>query len=128
MGRFGAETQHHLARTLQGGGYCLVPRIRHRIAIVTRQPDGAVAVMPRHQVHARAADEARHKRIRRIGVYLEWRADLLHDGVGHDHDAIAHRHGFDLIVSHVHRRCFLPQLQATNLGAHGFAQVGVERA
>ena len=78
------------------------------------------------QVHRRAADKAGHKDIFRLAVEGK-RIGHLHDrAVTHDTYAVAHRHGLDLVVSHIHhRRCELG-VQARNLRAHVHAHLGVQ--
>ncbi len=52
----------------------------------------------RHEVHARAADEARHVHVHRVVVdFPRWR-NLLQDAILHDRDPVAHGHRLDLVV------------------------------
>ena len=59
-------------------------------------------------------------------VELERVADLLHDAVLHDHDAVAQRHRLDLVVGDVDRRGAKALVQLLELDAHLDAQLGVE--
>ena len=78
------------------------------------------------EVHGGRADEARDEAIERAPVEVERGADLLHQAVVHDDDAVAQRHGLDLVVGHEHRRGRHALAQLLDLEAHLRAQLGVE--
>ena len=78
------------------------------------------------EIHRRRADEARDEQVLRPVVKLERRADLFHQAVMHDHDAVGERHRLDLIVGDVDGRGLQALMQFLDLGAHGDAKLGVE--
>ena len=88
----------------------------------------AVAVRHRHvgEIHGRRADEAGDELVGRLVVELERLAHLLHQAVLHHHDAVAERHGLDLVVGDVDRGGAEPQVQLLELDPHLHAQLGVE--
>ena len=55
-----------------------------------------------HEIHRGRADEARDEAVARPAVELERGADLLHQAVFHDDDAVTEGHGLDLVVSDEH--------------------------
>ena len=72
------------------------------------------------------ADEIRHKLALRVIVDFLRRAHLGDHAAVHDDDLIRNGHGLGLIVGDVHRRDAQRLLDAANLGAHGYAQLGVQ--
>ena len=78
------------------------------------------------EVHRRRADEARDEQVRRLVVELLRPVDLLEHAHAHDRDAVAHRHGLDLVVSDVDRRRAELVLELRDLGPHLDTQLGVE--
>src|SRR5499426_3716932 len=100
-------------------------RQTHAVGALEFQP--AVGVDPAiEEIHRRRADEARDEQVLRPVVKLERRADLFHQAVMHDHDAVGERHGLDLIVGDVDGRSFQALMQFLDFGAHGDAKLGVE--
>ncbi len=92
--------------------------------------DGQPAVVLLHRrldhVHGRAADEAGDEQAHRPVVELLRRGDLLQLALAHHGHAVAHRHGLDLVVSHVDGGDAEVPLQRPDLGAHLHAELGVE--
>ena len=78
------------------------------------------------EVHLRRADEAGDEEVRRMVEDLLRRADLLDEAVAHDDDAVAERHGLDLVVRDVDERGVDLLAQLDDLGAHLVAELGVE--
>ncbi len=78
------------------------------------------------EVHRRRADEARDEQVRRLVVELLRPVDLLEHAHAHDRDAVAHRHGLDLVVRDVDRRRAELVLELRDLGPHLDSQLGVE--
>ena len=78
------------------------------------------------EVHGGGADESGDEAVGGVAVEFEWRGDLLEDAVVHDGDAIAHGHGFGLVVGDVDGSGFELFLQADDLGAGFGAEFGVE--
>ena len=94
--------------------------------------DGGLALLlgdggVRH-VHHRAADELRDEQVLRMRVDFGRAADLLQHALMHDDDAVGEAHRLDLVVRDVDGGRALLQMQTLDLGAHLFAQLGVERA
>src|SRR6266545_2836168 len=79
-----------------------------------------------HEVHGRAADEARHETVDRPVVELLGRAHLLEDALAHDRDPGAHGHRLDLVVGDVHERRAHALVKAGDLGACLDAELGIE--
>ena len=77
-------------------------------------------------VHRRAADEPADEQVDRPVVERLRMRDLLQLALPHHGDAVAHRHGFDLVVCDVDRGHPEPLLQAADLGPHLHAQLRVE--
>ena len=98
-------------------------------AVVETEVDRLAAAagdFARHEVHARAADEAGNEQVRRVVVELERRADLLdHAGAQHD-DAVGKRHRLDLVVGDEDHGRTQAAVQLVDLDAHLHAQFGVE--
>ena len=107
-------------RSAAAAARCAMPSAERREA-VGRGRHGHV-----DEVHGRRADEARHEAVERAPVELERAADLLHQAVLHDDDAVAQRHGLDLVVGDEDRRGRHAQAQLLDLEAHLRAQLGVE--
>ncbi len=79
-----------------------------------------------HEVHRRAADEARDEEVRGpVEDHLRI-AGLLQHAVAHHGDAVAHRHRLHLVVRDVDRRHAQLALHPGDLRAHLHAQAGVE--
>lgn len=78
------------------------------------------------EVHLRRADEAGHEGVCRRVVQLERRAGLLYLAVVQHHDAVAHRHGFHLVVCDVDDGQAELALDAADLRAHVAAELGIE--
>ncbi len=78
------------------------------------------------QVHRWRRKEARDEGVGRIGVDLQWTADLDHRPAPHDADAVAHRHGLDLVVRDVHDGPAQPPMQLDEFEPHLAAQLRVE--
>ena len=77
-------------------------------------------------VHRRRTHEAGDEQVVRVDVDVPRRARLLQDAAVEDGHAVAHRHGFDLVVRDVQRRDAELLLQLGDLGAHLAAELGVE--
>ena len=82
--------------------------------------------LPLQEVHARTADEARDEAVCRFLVKLEGSGDLLYLAVFHHGDAVAHGHGFDLVVGDVDNRRVEAVVQLADLRPHLHAQLGVQ--
>ncbi len=67
------------------------------------------------------------KRVARMVVDLERRADLLDPALVHHHDAVGHRQRFFLVVRHVDGGDAELALQRADLLAQRHADLGVER-
>ena len=78
------------------------------------------------EIHRRRADEARDELVGGLAVNLQRGADLLNPAVAHDHDAVAERHGLDLVVGHEHGRGRNLRMEALDLDAHLGAQLGIQ--
>ena len=91
-----------------------------------RQLEPDIGHRGREEVHRRRSDESRDEQVRRPGVQLLRRPDLLRlPGPQHD-DAITQRHRLGLVVRHVNRGGAQPVLQAGDLRSHLHTQLGVE--
>src|SRR5690625_1401869 len=88
--------------------------------------DEAVLYGAYHEVHGGRADEAGHEAVDRPGVEVDGAVDLLDEAILHDHDAVTHRHGLDLVVGDVDGRYTQVLVQLGDGGAHLDAQLGVE--
>ena len=80
----------------------------------------------RDEVHGRGADEARDEHVVGPVVHLARGRALLEDAVLEQGDAVAHRHGLDLVVGDVDGRDPEAALERRDLGAGLHAQLGVE--
>ncbi len=78
------------------------------------------------EVHGRVADEARHEHVGGPVVDLGGRAHLLEHPGDHHGDAVAHGHGLDLIVGHVHHGGLEAALQVDELGTRLHPELGVK--
>ena len=78
------------------------------------------------QVHAGAAEEMGHERVGRLRVERLGRGHLLQLPLAHDRDAVAHRHGLDLVVGDVEGGGRQPRLQLHDVGPGLDAQRRVE--
>ena len=108
-----AQTQDDLAalHALRGQPLRLLRREGHRDAAERdRVAVAGLRELGVEEVHLRHADEARDKQVRRMIEDILRRADLLHDAVLHDDDAVAERHRFGLVVRYIDERRvqFLP--------------------
>jgi len=80
------------------------------------------------KVHARAPDELRHEKVRRIRIDLVGRADLLKHALVHDRDPVPHGHCFHLVVRHVYRRGAHVDMEPLQLGTHLLPERRIEGA
>ena len=94
--------------------------------IVGPQPAIGVAHPHRREIHRRRADEAGDKAVDRGVVEFKRLAHLLHQSILHHHDAIAQRHGLDLVVGDVDGRGVEPIVQLLQLDAHLHAKLCVQ--
>jgi hypothetical protein len=78
------------------------------------------------QVHGRRADEAGDEQVARRVVQRAAGVALLQEAVLQYRNAVAHRHGLDLVVGHVDGGNAEAGLQRRNLGARRDAELGVE--
>src|SRR4051812_27394865 len=78
------------------------------------------------QVHRRRAEECRDKSVRWIVVDLFGAGDLAHDTFVQDDDAIAHRHGFHLVVCDVDGCSPDTAMKALQFLASRGAQLGIK--
>ena len=78
------------------------------------------------EVHARAADETRDEPVHRFLVELEGSGDLLYLAVFHHGDAVAHGHGFYLVVGDVDNGRFETVMQLADFRPHLHAQLGIQ--
>src|SRR5439155_1566013 len=92
---------------------------RHEAAIRAFQVDT-------DEIHRRRADELRHEEVARPIVELLRLRDLLQQAVAHDRNAIAERHGLDLVVRDVDRGDIELALEPRDLGTHLDPQLRVE--
>ena len=70
------------------------------------------------EVHRRTAEKSGDEKIVRLVIKFQWRIGLLHFAVVHYHDAIAHRHGFDLVVGNVNHSRLQTLMQFCDFGTH----------
>ena len=107
-------------RTARGG------KLDDRLA----EPDRAAAPLAggarRQQVHRRIAEERRHEGVGGTPVDLERRAHLHDLAAVHDADAVAQRHGLDLVVGDVDHGGAEPAVQPADLAARRDAQRRIE--
>src|SRR5215472_18905487 len=80
------------------------------------------------EVHRRRADEAGDKEIGRPVIEVERGAHLLHIALLHDHDAVGHGHGLELVMGDIDHGGAEPLMQRLDLRTHQNAQLGVEIA
>ena len=80
----------------------------------------------RQQVHGRIAEEGRYEGVGGTPVDLERRAHLHDLAAVHDADAVAQRHGLDLVVGDVDHGGAEPAVQLADLAARRDAQRRVE--
>ena len=78
------------------------------------------------EVHRRAREETRDEGVRRIAIDLERRPDLLDPALAQDADPLAHGHGFDLVVGHVHDGPAEAAVQLHQLKPHVVAELRIE--
>src|SRR5207245_8863183 len=62
----------------------------------------------------------------RVVVHLLWRADLADEALVQHNDAVAHGHGFDLVVRHVNRGCADALVELLEVLARRGAELGIE--
>ena len=70
--------------------------------------------------------ETRHKGIGRLVVYLGWGVQLLNGAFFHHHHAIAHRHGFGLIMGDVNHGGSHFLVELAKFHAHLQSHLGVQ--
>ena len=78
------------------------------------------------EIHRRTAEKSGHEKIDRLVVKVERRVGLLHDAVVHDHDPVAHRHRFDLVVRDVNHRRLQSLMELGDFRPHLHPHLGVE--
>ena len=78
---------------------------------------GGTGELRGEEVHGRRADEPGDEQVRRPRVKVLRSVDLLEDAVAHHGDPIAHRHGLDLVVRHVHGRALDALMEPLQLRA-----------
>src|SRR6476659_223000 len=101
----------------------VLTRDRHGVAV---QVDAAVGDRDVHEVHGGGADEAGDEDVGRVVVHAARAVALLEDAVLEHRDAVAHRHGLDLVVRDVDRRDAEAALERGDLRARLDAELGVE--
>ena len=82
---------------------------------------------PRHQIDRRCPHRAGDKAVAGVAVYVLRRADLHQLAPVQNADAVAHRHGFNLIVSHEKKSLAQTDLQILQLRPQSLAQLGIQR-
>ncbi len=90
------------------------------------EAEDAVFNLAGDEIHGGAADERGHELVGRPLVDFHRRIDLLDDAAIHEHDPVAERHGFDLVVRDIDDRGFQPHVEAGDFGPHLDAELGVE--
>lgn len=108
-------------------GLCLVGRDGHAEGAGI-DPEGAL-LLPQlglEEIHGGAADEAGHKQVGRAGVEGVGGIHLLQAAIFHDGDAVAHGHGFHLVVGDVDEGGAQLHVQLADLGPRLHPQLGVE--
>ena len=130
-GRRPSTTSGPLPRTASataaGSGTEAPAKATHSVPPPRRPPStDALDQHPLDQVHARAAEEAGHERVGRPGVEVLGRGHLLELPVAHHGDAVAHRHGLDLVVGDVERGGAEAALQLDDVGPGLHPQRGIE--
>ncbi len=88
--------------------------------------ESAVFDVAGDEVHRGAANERGDELVGWPLVDVHRAVDLLDDAAVHEDDAVAERHGFDLVVRDVNNRRFEPQVKASDFGPHLDAEFGVE--
>src|SRR5919201_1226763 len=88
--------------------------------------EAAAAGVALEHVHRRRPAEAGDEQVRRAGVDLAGRCDLLQPPGAHHRDQVGHRHGLDLVVGHVDGRRAQVALEPLDLGPHVQAQLRVQ--
>ena len=81
---------------------------------------------PVRKVHGRATEKRCDEGVRRLAVARVRSSHLVDAAAIHDHEHVADRHRFHLVVGDVNRRRAQPVVQATDGGAHFGAQTRVE--
>ncbi len=89
---------------------------------------GCDTAIDRQEIHRRAADKVADEHRRRKVIDLVRRAGLQHFTLIHHDDIVGHRHGFALVVRHVHRRRGERVMQLAQLETHQLAKIRIERA
>src|SRR5262245_45518339 len=102
---------------------------RYRDALTAVEPDRAHAARSNNLAIQKVGktEKARHEPAVRTVIGAVRRIDLLHPASIHYHDAVRHRQGLVLIVSHHDGGDAKPTLQLVDLSAHLFAKLAVER-
>ena len=93
---------------------------------VPAEDDRAIRERCLHEVHRGRADEGCDEEVLRRGIERLRRIDLENPPVAHHGNALAERHGLDLVVRDVDRRRLEPRMQRAELPAHADAQLRVE--
>ena len=128
MDRTHADGHGTALRARRGELRVLLRRQRQRVA---HDGDGVgVATLGKpavlEEVHLRRTDEAGDEQVRGVVEHLLRGADLLNEAVAHDDDAVAERHGLDLIVRDVDKGRVDLLAQLDDLRAHLVAQLCVK--
>ena len=128
MDRTHADGHGTALRARRGELLVLLRRQRQRVA---HDGDGVgVTILGKpavlEEVHLRCTDEACDEQVRGMVEHLLRGADLLNEAVAHDDDAVAERHGLDLIVRDVDKGRVDLLAQLDDLRAHLVAQLRVK--
>ena len=81
--------------------------------------------LTRQDIHGRGPNELGHEQITRMVKQFQRGTNLLNDAVTHDHDAVGHGHGFNLVVRDVNGSGAQALVQLFDFTAHGNAQFGI---
>ena len=90
---------------------------------------GSLVTLPGVQLAAQEvgfADEVRHELVHGLVVDGVGVGHLVHQALLHDDDAVGDGHGLGLVVRDVHGRDACLLLDATDLGAHVHAELGIQ--
>ena len=90
------------------------------------EPHAAISMRELEQVHAGRAEESRDEPVRGPVVHLPRRGALLQHAAIEHGDAVAHRHGLDLVVRDVDRGDAQTPLQPGDLRPRLDPQLGIE--
>ena len=124
---FRSQPQHYPAafRVLEGPG---LGQSEREAVTGKGRPPRLGAELALDEIHFRRADEVRDEHVRWVVVDVERPSDLLNPAVLHHRDAIAERHGLDLVVGDVDRAGAGGGVQLGDLLAHVHAHLGVQIA